>query len=169
MDSDITERSEQLKQAVIEEFSSLAAMVYYLKESTKGFWVSEEVLIEKYFASGSRVLDVGCGIGRTTLPLAALNYRVTGLDLTPTFIEIAQRLAARVPPEIDYRVGDCTHLEFPDNTFDNALFSYNGWCQIPEEANRAQALREIYRVLRPASPADSTGCGYFIFSTHIRR
>jgi ubiquinone/menaquinone biosynthesis C-methylase UbiE len=162
------QQSERLKNVVIEEFSSSAALDQYKKEGAQGLWKSEEALIEKYFAPRSTVLDIGCGTGRTTLPLAKMNYRVVGVDLTPAFIEIARDFASQAHADIEYRVGDCTKLEFSDKTFDNALFSYNGWCQIPGEANRVKALREICRVLRTRSPSQTTG-GYFIFSTQIRK
>lgn len=38
-------------------------------------------------AAGARVLEVGCGMGRYTLPLAELGYRVEGLDLTPGLLD----------------------------------------------------------------------------------
>jgi SAM-dependent methyltransferase len=43
---------------------------------------------------GMRVLDIGCGIGRWSRVLAARGASVTGVDLSPTMIEEAQRRAA---------------------------------------------------------------------------
>lgn len=45
-------------------------------------------------APGTRVLDVGCGVGRWSRLLAARGAQVSGVDLSPTMIEIAQRRAA---------------------------------------------------------------------------
>lgn len=45
-------------------------------------------------APGARVLDVGCGVGRWSWLLACRGAHVTGIDLSPTMIDEAQRRAA---------------------------------------------------------------------------
>src|SRR5215831_3684824 len=45
-------------------------------------------------APGTRVLDVGCGVGRWSRLLAARGAVVTGVDLSPTMIDQARRRAA---------------------------------------------------------------------------
>jgi len=48
-------------------------------------------------APGTRVLDVGCGIGRWSRLLAARGASVTGIDLSPTMIAEARRRASVAP------------------------------------------------------------------------
>lgn len=113
-------------------------------------------LVGKYFPPAGNILDVGCGYGRTTVPLAELGFKVVGIDVVPRMIEEAHREY----PGIDFRTMSATAISFPGNYFDGALFSFNGLDYIYPAARRIQALREIYRVLRPG--------GILILSSHNR-
>lgn len=150
----------QTKQRVIDSFSAENSVKKYLNDTKAGLWKSEEILIDRYFKKNSSVLDIGCGAGRTTVPLFNKGYKVTGIDVTPKFIELAKESAEKNNTPIDYKVGDACSLEFPDNSFDNALFSFNGWSMIPTKEARFEAAKEIYRVLKPG--------GYYIFTVHKR-
>src|SRR4051812_49163755 len=53
-----------------------------------------ETLSQRGLRPGSRVLDVACGAGFVSIPLAAAGYAVHGVDLSDSSLEIARR---RVP------------------------------------------------------------------------
>jgi SAM-dependent methyltransferase len=95
-------------------------------------------------AEGGELLDVPCGFGRHSIPLAEVGYRVTGVDRSQTLIDEAGRRGS-MPKFIqaDYR-----ELPFPEDTFDAALnlFSSLGYLGAEEDT---RALTEIHRVLRP--------------------
>lgn len=61
---------------------------------------------------GCRVLDVGCGVGRWSRLLAARGAQVTGIDLSPTMIEEAERRAAQagVADRCTFHVQDVSDL-----------------------------------------------------------
>ena len=124
-------------------------------------WESEKIMIKKYFNSESRILDIGCGAGRTTIGLYRLGYHlVEGLDLSEAMIVQVRRISKKLNYNITFRVGDAACLDYDDETFDAALFSFNGIMQIPGRENRIKALKEIKRILKSK--------GYFLFTTHDR-
>jgi ubiquinone/menaquinone biosynthesis C-methylase UbiE len=149
-----------VKEIVLQEFSSKQVQEAYEEMTREGLWRSEEKLFKKYFKKGSKILDIGCGSGRTTFPLARMGHDVIGIDITPAMIETAKRLAKEFKNGIDFQVGDATSLKFKNDAFDNALFSFNGWDQIPGEESRLKTLKEACRVMKPG--------GYFIFTSHLR-
>lgn len=153
-------KTNKIKQDSIDEFGSAATQINFRKTAKKGLWESEKILIKKHFKSGITILDIGCGSGRSTIPLHQARYSVIGVDITPEMIETAQSIAKTKNLKIDYRVGDATQLEFDDDTFEGAIFANNGWAQIPGKENRQKALNETYRVLKSN--------GIFIFTSHKR-
>lgn len=119
-----------------------------------GLFPHEKEVIETYFAESGRVLDVGCGAGRTTIELHRRGHDVIGIDISERMVNAAREEF----PKLNVEVGDATDLRFDDNTFDNLLFSYCGIDYVHPEPARRQALREIRRVLVPG--------GTVAFSTH---
>lgn len=67
---------------------------------------------------GLRILDVGCGGGLISEPLARLGARVTGLDPAPETIEAARRHAAGQGLDIAYRAGRVEDLAAEAQAFD---------------------------------------------------
>lgn len=72
-------------------------------------------------AHGSRVLDVGCGPGRHVLELARRGHRVTGVDISERFIDLAAASAVEEGLDgVTVAVGDARDLTF-DAEFDLAI------------------------------------------------
>lgn len=56
--------------------------------------------------SGGRVLDLACGIGRHSVLLSKMGYKVTGIDISPLFVEKAREYAASENSDARFIVGD---------------------------------------------------------------
>jgi ubiquinone/menaquinone biosynthesis C-methylase UbiE len=99
-------------------------------------------------SAGEQVIDIGSGLGGPSRYLAATyGCRVSGIDLTPEFVEVATALTARtgLTGQVDFRVGSALDLPFADASFDLA-WSQNVAMNI---ADRPRWYAEIHRVLKP--------------------
>ncbi len=124
--------------------------------STVKLYHGEERLLKKYLKPGDKILDIGCGAGRTSIPLSQKGFEVTAIDLSPNMIEAAKNQARTHNQKIDFRVMDAVQLDFKKESFDLALFSFNGFEQIPGKKNREQVIKNVYDILKPG--------GIYLFS-----
>lgn len=112
----------------------------YFKSHSK-FWFDTVVKI----LPRNLILDIGCGPGRFTIPLANNSYRVVAADLNPRMLEIVQKRASidEIRGKIDLLVCDGQNLPFRMNTFD--LVNLIGtFIHIPDQQ---RALLEICRIV----------------------
>ena len=99
----------------------------------EGMWERGEedaVAISSYLSqqklAKGKVLDVPCGIGRVGIPLARLGFDVTGVDLSPFLVNVANKKVAQFKPgtgQAKFRVGDMKELasSLPQSSFDVVL------------------------------------------------
>ncbi|HEX5238506.1 MAG TPA: bifunctional 2-polyprenyl-6-hydroxyphenol methylase/3-demethylubiquinol 3-O-methyltransferase UbiG [Sphingomicrobium sp.] len=81
----------------------------YLRDQVDQHWQADEC--SRTPLDGKTALDVGCGAGLLTEPLARLGARVTGLDPSPEVIAVARDHARAMGLEIHYRIGEVQKLE----------------------------------------------------------
>jgi ubiquinone/menaquinone biosynthesis C-methylase UbiE len=106
--------------------------------------------IAALLAPGARVLEVAPGPGYFAVELARLgDYRITGLDISPTLVAIARRNAARAGLSIDFRHGDASAMPFEEAEFDFVFCS----AAFKNFTQPVRALAEIHRVLKPDARA----------------
>lgn len=126
-----------------------------------GLWVSERIMFIKYINTDDYILDLGCGAGRTTFGLYKRGYHlIEGLDISENMINRAKEISTKMNYKINFHTGNAISLDFKDDTFNIAIFSFNGLMHIPGIDNRKKAMYEIMRVMKSG--------GYFIFTTYDR-
>jgi len=101
-------------------------------------------------AAGSAVLEVAPGPGFFSVELAKLgNLKITALDASRTFVEIARENARRAGVAVDFQHGNASAMPFADNSFDFIYCS----AAFKNFSEPVKALDEMHRVLRPGSEA----------------
>lgn len=99
---------------------------------------------------GGPVLELGCGTGRLTMPVARTGTRVVGVDRSRPMLAYATRRARRLPVGRRPRLvlGDIRHLPFPDRSFSVVMAPYGMLQSLTKERDLSQTLTEAARVLR---------------------
>ena len=88
----------------------------YLRERIDAHWHTDPH--DRRPLAGKRALDVGCGAGLLTEPLARLGAEVTGIDAAPESIAVAKAHAEGQGLTIDYRAGEVAQLVAETKRFD---------------------------------------------------
>jgi SAM-dependent methyltransferase len=96
---------------------------------------------------GLELLDLACGHGRIANPLAERGVRVTGLDATPLFLELARADAAERGVEVEYVEGDMRSIPWSAR-FDRVLNWFTSFGYFGDDDNR-RVLSEAYKALKP--------------------
>lgn len=107
-----------------------------------------------------QILDVGCGIGGSSLYLAhKYNAQATGITLSPVQAKRATQRAqeAGLGTEVQFQVADALDMPFPDHSFD-LVWSMESGEHMPD---KEKFLQECYRVLKPG--------GTFLMATWCHR
>jgi SAM-dependent methyltransferase len=115
---------------------------------TRGIHATAELAGVAGLDPSTRVLDLGCGIGGPARYLAAtFGCRVTGVDLSPAFIDAANYLTARcgLSDRITLLAGDALHLPFEDAAFDTVFLQHVAM----NIEDRAALYAEVQRILAP--------------------
>jgi ubiquinone/menaquinone biosynthesis C-methylase UbiE len=107
--------------------------------------VADHVVRSGRIRAGERVLDIACGTGNTALMARARYAMVTGLDLTPELLAIAQKRAEEEGyDDINWKLGDAEALPFADSTFDVVVSS----CGLMFAPDQQKVANEVARVTK---------------------
>lgn len=103
---------------------------------------------------GLSVLDVGTGTGEIAFissKKVGPNGHVTGLDITPEMLAMAEKKMADMdlPTKVEFVVGDALAMPFEDSSFDLVTSGY----MLRNVTDISGALSEMYRVLKPGQKA----------------
>jgi ubiquinone/menaquinone biosynthesis C-methylase UbiE len=102
--------------------------------------------LKAFLPDGGDVLEVAPGPGFLAIEMARdSRFRVTGLDISRTFVELARKNAAEAGVRVSFQLGNASGMPFADKSFDLLVCraAFKNFSE-PE-----RALREMRRVVRP--------------------
>ncbi|MEO0971205.1 MAG: methyltransferase domain-containing protein [Cyanobacteria bacterium J06639_18] len=108
----------------------------------------EEILSWSGVEQAENILDVGCGIGGSSLYLAAkLGAKATGITLSPVQAKRASQRARELgfAARTSFQVADAQEMPFADNSYD-LVWSLESGEHMPD---KTKFIQECYRVLKP--------------------
>ncbi len=128
--------------------SYLEILAYLGLSRHLGGWAATNELASLcHVEKGKQVLDVGCGIGKTSAAFAKRGSSVVGVDISARMVEWARETAERegVIDRVEFKTADARQLPFDDATFDVVL------CEsvLAFVLDKDRALGEFIRVCKP--------------------
>jgi len=97
--------------------------------------------------SGGPVLELGCGTGRITIPMAEAGFTMTGLDLSAPMLDQARRKASEKGLNITWVEADCRDFSL-GSTFGTIIFPYNGIAHIHDRESHEALLARVREHLK---------------------
>ena len=108
-------------------------------------------MLERLLApyAGGRILDLPCGHGRHSVPLAQRGFQMVGLDLSPVFLDVARGAArqAHLPPR--FARADMRVMPIADASCDAAICMFTSLGYFDSDAQHRGVLCEFSRVVKP--------------------
>lgn len=104
-------------------------------------------IVELVRFEGTAILDLCCGPGRISIPMAQKGYAVTGVDLSAFLLEKARQRARGAGLHIEYIQEDMRRFKRPES-FDLALSMFTSFGYFEDKAEDAAVLKNIYDSLK---------------------
>ena len=117
---------------------------------------------KQHFPKNGVILDVGCGSGTYSIPLAKAGYEITAVDLSPALIHMCNTYAEKegISDRVRTHVADARDLSFvPDAAFDAGMVMGPLYHLIYRD-DRQSVIRQVISKLKSGAP---------FFSAHISR
>jgi len=143
-------RASLIEDGVDPDHPTIEALAHYDHFHGRGLEATTEIADRLEIAPADHLLDIGSGLGGPARFFAQrFDCRVTGIDLTEAFCEVARRLTRMLALEdrVDFVHGNALDMPFPEARHDGA-YSMNVSMNIKD---KDRLYREVARVLKPGA------------------
>jgi 2-polyprenyl-3-methyl-5-hydroxy-6-metoxy-1,4-benzoquinol methylase len=106
-------------------------------------WVRRVKMLSSHLKPGMTVLELGCGAGYFTQELSRSGADIVAIDVSPELLAVARNNCSA--PNVKYQIENAYELSYNDAVFDSVVGS-----SVLHHLEIEKALRDVYRVLKPA-------------------
>jgi SAM-dependent methyltransferase len=107
-----------------------------------------EFYVEEARTAGGTVVELACGTGRISVPIAKAGVRVIGVDASAGMLEVAREYAAAEGVELELRLGDLREPPVEERV-PLVLIPFRSLLHMTSEPERLRALRAARELLLP--------------------
>jgi ubiquinone/menaquinone biosynthesis C-methylase UbiE len=104
--------------------------------------------LQKQISKKDKILDLACGYGRFTIPLAKKGYEIEGVDISQNLIKAAKQKARQEKVKIKFLLGDMRKLPYPDDYFSVIICMWSAFTELITKQDQIKSLREMLRILQ---------------------
>lgn len=131
-------------------YSTLAKFYDLCMEVDYEEWVAYLLeLSQRHQHVPQSIIDLGCGTGNLTIPLAKRGYQLTGVDLSAAMLAIAEQKARDAGLEIPLFMADLGKFQLPGKEFDTAISGCDVLNYLTTQEELQRAFQAVYRLLVP--------------------
>lgn len=112
-------------------------------------------LFQKHGIVPKNILDIGCGTGNVTLPLAEMGYSLTGLDMSAEMLAAAEAKAREKNLNIKWVQQDMTMMDLGGLKYDLVISMTDSLNYLEDSKSMEQVFSQVKEILNPG--------GWFIF------
>ncbi|MFP4459356.1 MAG: class I SAM-dependent methyltransferase [Candidatus Zixiibacteriota bacterium] len=121
---------------------------YHRLEIAPGEINSALYLMDLQVKENLDILDICCGIGRHSIAFSLLGHSVTGIDISPDYIDRAKMASQNAGAEIEFITADAYNFK-REKSFDLAISMFTSFGLYEDDAKNRQILKNAYESLRP--------------------
>ncbi|MCI0440541.1 MAG: class I SAM-dependent methyltransferase [Chloroflexi bacterium] len=133
-------------EATYDQWAEIYDSVYSYVRDDIPFYLEEAV------QSGGPVLELGCGTGRVTIPIARAGVDIIGLDFSEAMLEVARRKSANLKQgsgRLTLVHANMRDFSLPDEKFSLAIIPFRGFLSLLTVEDEIKTLLNIQRHLAP--------------------
>jgi len=134
-------------QKIVNSYFSRERILRYYKKPR--FHLDERSIFRKFLKKSGRVLDLFCGAGRVSIPLARQGYEVVGIDINKKLIKMACSTSQKLKLDnVKFYCMDAVKMKFKKEFFDYVIILENGLEHVPGKSKRRTIMKKTYKVLK---------------------